>query len=149
MSGQRNKKRSSVRDRVAGIQKPKIKAQGNGGEQVAVETMDEIEQGAKPKKTLVSTADYLAAQLHEAQSNIMDLRAAQMNMRQALLQKDQVILNLETRILNLEAKEVEKLKEQLRETHGLRMGRTMKKDEKTGEIFWLESEEQPSKQPQP
>jgi len=144
MSERRGKKSSSVRDRVPGIQKQS----GNGAERkvetamnVVTEESRPVETAASKKRTPATVADYLAAQLHEAQGNIMDLRTQAMSFRQVLLQKDQVILNLEKKILQLESREVEKLKEQLREDHGLAFGRTMEKNDETGEIFWVESEE--------
>jgi len=144
MTDRRGKKSSSVRDRVPGIQKQngnsavrKVEAAMN----VATEEGQLVEPNASKKRTLATVADYLAAQLHEAQGNIMDLRTQAMSFRQVLLQKDQVILNLEKKILQLESREVEKLKEQLRDDHGLTFGRTMEKNDETGEIFWVDTEE--------
>jgi hypothetical protein len=147
MSGKRGKKSGSVRDRVPGLRKQSSNdTQIAGGTTMVVapsaDQKTEITQ-EKPeqKKIPASVADYLAAQLHEAQGNIVDLRSNSISLRQALLQKDQIILNLEKKIFAMEAQEVEKLKIQLREDHGLTFGRTLKKDDETGEVFWLETEE--------
>lgn len=147
MSGKLGKRSGSVRDRVPGLRKQSNNdTQSDGATAMVVAPSVEQETGEaqdKPeqKKTPASVADYLAAQLHEAQGNIVDLRSNSISLRQALLQKDQIILNLEKKIFALEAQEVEKLKIQLREDHGLTFGRTLKKDDETGEVFWLETEE--------
>ena len=89
-----------------------------------------------PKRELASIADFHAAQLHEAKGQIMELRAENLKLRQLLLQKEQVILNLERETS-------EKEKAQLRKDHGLALGRALHRDDKTGEVYWVEQSPTP------
>ena len=145
----RNKQKTSVRDRVPGLKKPRVNG-AQSGKEVAVasqSTPEEVPPKGTPaegasekteKRTPATTADYLAAQLHESQSNLMTARALNLKFRSELLAKDRAILTLEQKLHNQEVEKVEKLKGRLREEHKLRLGATLKKDDDTGEVYWLE-----------
>lgn len=144
MSG-RNEKKGSVRDRVPGLRKKDSRGKSQARDKVETMTKKgEVTAGGaetKMRRTPATKADYLAAQLHEAQGKLLDLRNEILGMRQQALQKDQVILQREQQILALEAREIERNKKRLRDEHGLAVGRTLEKDDETGEVFWLEPDE--------
>ena len=111
----RRKRGNSVRDRVPSLNKSTKKDQGDGSVAVAEQEQKAADQKAPetpdegPTRTPAKLADYLAAQLHEAQGNLMEAKADILRLRQQLLVKDQSILKLQEKIHNLELKEVEKL----------------------------------------
>jgi flagellar motility protein MotE (MotC chaperone) len=135
----RKQRGGSVRDRVPGLNKSTDNGQGEAPVAVAEKKKTEGAP-AGPQKTPAKLEDYLAAQLHESQSNLMEARADNLRMSQQLLAKDQEILRLKQRLHNMEVKEVEKLKGKLRENHKLTVGTSFKQDDDTGEVFRVENQ---------
>lgn len=88
-------------------------------------------------------ADYLAAQLHQARSQLVAFKQTIITKDKALLQKDLQLLAKDEKILQLEIKMVDEQNASLREEHKLEFDKTIHKDDKTGEIYWLKPEEAP------
>lgn len=88
-------------------------------------------------RTPAGQEDWLAAQLHEARIKATNLRAELIEKTKQLLQRDQLLFVKEQQIHKLETVAMEAENKQLREAHGLALGRTIHKDDVTGEIYWM------------
>lgn len=91
----------------------------------------------EPEKIMASKEDYLAVQLHQARVDCNDLRKLLKRLRKALLEKDKIISNLHEKLIELEIQAAEKENESLRSTYALEMGKTIKRDDATGEVWWI------------
>jgi hypothetical protein len=130
------KKESSVRDRVPALQKKE--QTGGDGTGTHPEEPKMPEEAPTEKRIPATEADYLAAQLHEARSKLLELRGESLQKSKLLAQKDQIIIQREETILALEGKLLDIDQQKLRESHGLEFGRTLKRDDETGDVYWLE-----------
>lgn len=101
------------------------------------------EAGAGVTKTPATLAAYLACALHEERGKHAVTRSEIIELKRAMLKKDQAILERDQKILGLELAAVEQDNEKLRETHGISFGRTIHKDDETGEVYWLDSPQKP------
>jgi len=111
-----------------------------------------MEKKPGTKKVPASEAEYLAVSLHEARANLIEARATSFTKDKALLGKDDEIMvlrqellksqkechNLRIKVAAINEKVLQEKNAELRETHGLAEGRTIHKDDVTGEVFWLE-----------
>lgn len=82
-------------------------------------------------------ANYLAAQIHELRVKIMNQRNELIEKAKSILQRDQIILQKDQVIAKMETAAAEEDNKQLRAEHGLAPGRTLHKDDVTGEVYWL------------
>jgi hypothetical protein len=147
MSGKSRKKGGSVRNRVAALQKKDengAERPVEGGATVPEDTNDAVEETVtddttEPKRMPATEAAYLAAELHEAKRRLLVMRNEVLGKAKQLVQKDQIILQREQTILQLETKIIEQENKLLRAAHGLDFGRTIHKDDVTGEVYYLES----------
>ena len=88
-------------------------------------------------------ADYLAAQLHQARSQLVQFKQTILAKDEAILQKDLQLIQKDKAILALEAKMVDEQNATLRTQHSLQFDKTIHKDDETGEVYWLKAEEAP------
>jgi hypothetical protein len=97
-----------------------------------------------PTKIPATQADWLASHLHEARLKITTIRAELIERTKQLISKDQRILQLENRILQLESANVDEENKELRAAHGLSLGRTLHRDDATGDVYWLDDDHKSS-----
>lgn len=89
------------------------------------------------EKVPASAEEYTAVQLHQARVETNTLRRQMIEQQKVNLQKDQAIAQLKSRILEMEIKAAEKDNLNLRGAYSLQDGKTIHRDESTGETFWL------------
>jgi hypothetical protein len=82
-----------------------------------------------PERIAATNEDYLAVQLHQARADCNDLR-------KALVAEKETNLKLRAAVAKLEIAAVERDNTELRKQHGLEMGRTIHRDDATGEVWW-------------
>jgi len=137
----RRRKRTSVKNRINGA----ANNEGLGGMSTPQPSSPEFE------RVPATDAAWEAGQLHEARADNCDLRQKLLEQEQLIIKKDQLIIALRQKVhandlSKLEAKraEVNEANTKLREDYGLVVGRQLKKDPETGEVYWLvaRSEEQ-------
>lgn len=115
----------------------RLKNNGAGKNRMT-EPVKSADKPVPPKtRTPATQADFLAAQLHEARTKLASARAELLDKAKLLLQKDQLLLQREQRILQLESAIVDEEYKKLRDTHGLALGRTIHRDDATGEVYWF------------
>lgn len=141
MARPKKKKPRGAVNRLADIQKAK-----NGSELDAAVTEGDAEGVAEdsnaPKRIPAKKEDWYAAQTHQ-------MRSAMLTQRKEILAKNKVIgqlqaqiATLEERLLPMEEEKLELENAKLRDEHGLDFGRTIHKDDKTGEVYFLEQQDQ-------
>ena len=91
---------------------------------------------------------WLAAQLHEALAEGVELRSKIAKLTQTLLSKDQDLLLLrkalnahESKLVAEKIKDITDQNEQLRETYKIREGGRLRQDDETGEVYWIVSKD--------
>lgn len=97
-------------------------------------------------------AAWEAGQLHEARADNCELQQKKLELEQLIIKKDQIIIALRQKIhtselvkLETTRNEVNEANTKLREDYGLVVGRQLKKDPKTGEVYWLVSKSEGQK----
>lgn len=109
-----------------------------------------VERQNDKMKSMVNTdrlpateADWLAGQLHEARANNCELRTELFDKELRLIEKDQKIIELRKELQTMRADRINKATQEigtknaeLREKHGLLVGRTLRRDDDTGEVYW-------------
>ena len=133
----KGKGKRSVRDQGAGMKRnrPGFKAH-KGGKGKAV-------NGRIPGEL----SAYLAAQLHQVRDQLIESKALVLEKaklavaaQKIALEKDEKIIELEIRLLQAEARTSGAENVKLREDHGLELTIPIHRDEKTGDVYYLESE---------
>ena len=137
----RKRKRTSVKNRINGA----ANNEGLGGVSKPSQPTPEFE------RVPATDAAWEAGQLHEARADNCELRQKLLEQEQLIIKKDQLIIALRQKVhdndlkaLETKRTEVNDANTKLREDYGLVVGRQLKKDPKTGEVYWLvaRSEEQ-------
>jgi len=92
----------------------------------------------EPTKTPATEADYISVMYHQALDT-------QNGLRKSLMDKEQEIVNLrvalgkkEVEIRNLEIAAAEAAMGETRKKRGMKLGRSIEKDDETGEIHWID-----------
>ena len=100
-----------------------------------------------PQRIPGTAADWLAAQNHELRADNCDLRDKVMDRDGIIIKKDQLILTLRQKLHQLEVeksqrerKTAETTNAKLRETHGLILGRSIHRDDTTGDVYFTVDE---------
>jgi hypothetical protein len=104
------------------------------------------------KKTVLSDADFLAAELHQQRVVNMELRKQVLQKNAQILKLQQTVIQKDEQLLAAEEKQLETNNTTLREKHGLRLGETLHKDDQTNEVYYLdeiEEKEAPEPEPEP
>jgi len=133
----RGRKRTSVKNRING-------AISNND----LQDLDEIVAPKTPELNRIPATDaaWEAGLLHEARAELCEEKQKVLNQEQLIIKKDQLILTLRQNLhrfelveLNKKREKVDKDNAKLREDYGLVVGRQLKKDPDTGEVYWLVS----------
>lgn len=118
---------------------------------------DKDEKKIEERRVPVDQAAYLAAQLHEANANLIEERTRVLHKDKLLLGKDEEILklrdenlllrkekhNLTVKLASIEEKKLQEVNSSLLTEHKLKQGVTIHKDEATGETYVIEKVESP------
>lgn len=98
----------------------------------------------QPERIPANEQTWTAVQVHELRAENIDLQTKLLGKEQAIIEKDQMILQLRQQLLNEqnlrlrdERKKADEINAKLREEHNITLGRTLHKDDKTGEVYWL------------
>jgi hypothetical protein len=133
--------RKKARSKAAPRPRVKDALNGNG-------TPDNVTKMPEPKsaegeRVPATEADYLAAMLHQARSQLVQFKQALLAKDKQLLEKDLQLLGKDEKIFQLETKMVDDQNAMLRNNHALKFDQTIHKDDETGEVYWLKSKEAP------
>lgn len=104
----------------------------------------EMSQAPQKEKIPAGPETWTAVQMHELRAENVELQAKLLEKDQIILAKEQAILALRQKLhvqqsKNLDdvRKKADELNAKLREDYDITVGRTLHRDDKTGEIYWL------------
>lgn len=130
----------SKRNRLQSIPNNPPKVKGGKDDKIGGNSGDPPE-AEEPERIPATQADLLAVQLHQAREDKNTLRQQLLANQKQLVGLQTQVGALNQRILQLEMLADDKANTDLRKEHEFELGRSIHKDDETGDIYWLEAAE--------